>query len=316
MLKFDSQFIINYNLENSSRIRIWLKAFRLRTLPLALANAVMGSFLALADGTFRWPVFILTILTITFLQVLSNLANDFGDAVSGKDTAERVGPERVTALGLVSREAIKRMIIFFVALAVISGTALIFIGLNNMDWKLLALFFALGLGAIAAAIKYTMGKNPYGYKGLGDIFVFIFFGLVGVMGTYYLHAHWIERSLFYPAAAIGLLSTGVLNINNLRDIETDRKTGKNTLVVKQGASFAKAYHLVLVAAAILFAIVYIITEYYSPWQWLFLASVPLFVRNIIRVYKHKNAEELNIELKNLALATFFFALTFGIGLVI
>lgn len=299
-----------------TNIKIWLQAFRLRTLPLAVANAVMGSFLALADGGFRWPVFILTILTITFLQILSNLANDYGDAVSGKDTHERVGPQRVTATGLVTKEAIKRMIIIFVALAVISGTALIIIGLNNLNWKQLLIFFGLGLAAIIAAIKYTMGKNPYGYKGLGDIFVFIFFGLVGVIGTYYLHTHWLEISLFYPSAAIGLLSTGVLNINNLRDIETDAKTGKNTLAVKNGPAFAKTYHLVLVATAMLFATAYTITQYYSPRQWLFLLSVPLFIRNIVRVYKHKSSDELNNELKNLALATFIFALTFGIGLII
>ncbi|MFA9392285.1 MAG: 1,4-dihydroxy-2-naphthoate polyprenyltransferase [Prolixibacteraceae bacterium] len=299
-----------------STINIWLQAFRLRTLPLALANAVMGSFIALADGGFRWQIFILTILTITFLQILSNLANDYGDAVSGKDTEERVGPQRVTATGLVTKEAIKRMIYVFVAFAVVSGTALIVIGLNNLSWKQLLIFFGLGLAAIVAAIKYTMGRNPYGYKGLGDIFVFIFFGLVGVIGTYYLHTHWLEVSLFYPAAAIGLLSTGVLNINNLRDIETDTKTGKNTLAVKNGPDFAKAYHLMLLSAAMLFATVYTLTEYYSPWQWIFLLSIPLFIRNIVRVFKHQTAEELNNELKNLALATFFFAITFGIGLII
>lgn len=300
----------------TKKLNIWLQSFRLRTLPLALANAVMGSFLALADGGFRWPVFILTIITITFLQILSNLANDYGDAISGKDTEERVGPQRVTASGLVSKVAIRNMIIAFIALTVISGTALIFIGLNNFTWQQLLLFFGLGLAAIVAAIKYTMGKNPYGYKGLGDLFVFAFFGLVGVMGTYYLHTHWIEVSLFYPAAAIGLLSTGVLNINNLRDIKTDAKTGKNTLAVKHGPDFAKTYHAVLIAAAMIFAAAYTISEYYSPWQWLFLLSVPFFILNIVRVYQYQTPDQLNKELKNLALATFFFALTFGIGLVI
>lgn len=299
-----------------TNLKIWIQAFRLRTLPLALANAVTGSFIALADGGFRWSVFILTILTISFLQILSNLANDYGDAISGKDTKERVGPQRVTATGMVTQSQIRKMIFSFVVFSFCSGTALIFIGLNNVSWKLILLFFVLGIVAIWAALKYTLGRNPYGYKGLGDIFVFIFFGLVGVMGTYYLHTHWLEISLFYPAAAIGLLSTGVLNINNLRDIETDAKTGKNTLAVKNGPGFAKAYHLMLVSAAMLFAVAYTIIEYYSPWQWLFLITVPLFVRNVMRVYNHQSADELNNELKNLALATFFFALCFGIGLVV
>lgn len=300
----------------NSKINIWLQAFRLRTLPLALANAIMGSFLALADGAFRWPVFVLTVLTITFLQILSNLANDYGDAVSGKDTAERIGPTRVTATGMVTKEAIKRMIYLFVGLSLVSGTALILIGLDNLSLKQLLIFFGLGLAAIAAAIKYTMGKNPYGYKGLGDIFVFIFFGLVGVIGTYYLHTHWFEISVFYPAAAIGLLSVGVLNINNLRDIESDAKTGKNTLAVKNGASFAKSYHLILIVAAVLFAVVYTIVEYYSPWQWIFILVIPLLIRNVIRIYKIQESEKLNGELKNLALATFLFALVFGVGLVV
>lgn len=299
-----------------NKINIWLQAFRLRTLPLALANAVMGSFLALADGAFRWPIFILTVLTITFLQILSNLANDYGDAVSGKDTHERVGPRRVTVSGLVTKTEIKRMIIAFVVLSVISGTLLILLGLSDLNWKQLLLFFGLGLAAIVAAIKYTMGRNPYGYKGMGDIFVFLFFGLVGVMGTYYLHTHWMEISLFYPAAAIGLLSVGVININNLRDIETDTQTGKNTLAVKKGPAFAKTYHLILISAAMLFATVYTLSEFYSIWQWIFVITIPLFIRNIVRVYNHQSANELNNELKNLALATFFFALTFGIGLVV
>jgi 1,4-dihydroxy-2-naphthoate octaprenyltransferase len=208
------------------------------------------------------------------------------------------------------------MIIIFVALSGVSGTLLILLGLNNLSWKQILLFFLLGLSAIAAAIKYTMGKNPYGYKGLGDIFVFIFFGLVGVIGTYYLHTHWFELSIIYPATSIGLLSMGVLNINNLRDIETDAKTGKNTLAVKHGMAFARMYHLVLISAALLFATLYTYIEFYSWWQWLFLITVPLFIRNTIRVYHHQSSEELNKELKNLAMSTFLFALVFGIGLVI
>ncbi|MCF8357543.1 MAG: 1,4-dihydroxy-2-naphthoate polyprenyltransferase [Prolixibacteraceae bacterium] len=299
-----------------NKIRIWLQAFRLRTLPLALSNAVMGSFLALADGAFRWPVFLLALTTITLLQILSNLANDYGDAISGKDTLQRVGPTRVTATGMVSKKEIKQMIILVAGLSIISGTLLVFCGLKIDQWKTVLLFFVLGFAAVAAAIKYTVGKKPYGYKGFGDIFVFIFFGLIGVIGTYYLHANWFEIPLIYPAATIGLLSTGVLNINNLRDIETDSKTGKKTLAVNHGAKFARNYHLVLILAAMFFAVYYTITEFYSTWQWLFLITVPLFIRNLVRVFKSDDPEILNRELKNLSLATFLFALIFGIGLVV
>jgi len=298
-----------------TKIRIWLKAFRLRTLPLALANAVMGSLLALADGGFRWPVFVLTLATITFLQILSNLANDYGDAVSGKDNHKRVGPQRVTVSGLVSKTEMKTMMIVFVALSVFSGTWLILLGLDHFTWKQLALFFGLGFAAIVAAIKYTVGRNPYGYKGLGDIFVFIFFGLVGVLGTYYLHTHWFEIMFIYPAATIGLFSTGVLNVNNLRDIETDRETGKNTLAVQYGLRFARNYHMVLISVAWLIALTFTLFYFYSWWQWIYLLSLPLFVKHLFKVRNHKTPVELNNELKNLALATFIFALLFGLGMV-
>jgi 1,4-dihydroxy-2-naphthoate polyprenyltransferase len=259
---------------------------------------------------------VLTLATITFLQILSNLANDYGDAVSGKDNQKRVGPQRVTVSGLVTKSEMKAMIIAFVALSIISGTWLILLGLDHFTWKQLALFFGLGLAAIIAAIKYTVGRNPYGYKGLGDIFVFVFFGLVGVLGTYYLHSHWFDIMFVYPAATIGLFSTGVLNINNLRDIETDRETGKNTLAVQYGLSFARNYQLVLIALGWFFAVVFTAFYFFSWWQWIFLLSLPLFVRNLIKVFKHKNPEELNNELKNLAMATLIFALLFGFGMVV
>lgn len=299
-----------------NKSRIWLKAFRLRTLPLALANAVMGSLLALVDGGFRWPIFVLAVATITFLQILSNLANDYGDAVSGKDNAKRVGPQRVTVSGLVTKAEMKAMMLVFVALSVVSGTWLILLGLDHFTWKQLTLFFGMGLAAIVAAIKYTVGRNPYGYKGFGDIFVFIFFGLVGVLGTYYLHTRWFDIMFIYPAATIGLFSTGVLNVNNLRDIETDRETGKNTLAVQYGLRFARNYHVVLISTGWLIALTFTIFYFYSWWQWIYLLSLPLFVRHLFIIRNHKTPVDLNIELKNLAMATFIFAVLFGFGMVI
>lgn len=298
-----------------SQIKIWLQAFRLRTLPLALANAVMGSFLAKSSGIFRWEVFILAILTIVFLQILSNLANDYGDAVSGKDTEKRVGPQRVTHTGLVSLQAMKRMITIFVTLSFLFGSALIILALNSLGFKIIALFFALGIAAIWAALKYTVGKNPYGYKGLGDIFVFVFFGPVGVIGTFYLHTLYFDNMVLVPAAVIGLLSTAVLNINNLRDVDSDRETGKRTLAVKHGLLFAQQYHLLLIGASMVLSVAFTLNYYFAPIQWLFLLTIPLFLRNCIKVYKNENAQTMNNELKNLALTTFLFSLLFGIGLI-
>lgn len=298
-----------------NQIKIWLQAFRLRTLPLALANAVMGSFLAKSSGIFRWEVFILAILTIVFLQILSNLANDYGDAVSGKDTEKRVGPQRVTHTGLVSLQAMKRMITIFVTLSFLFGSALIILALSSLGFKIIALFFALGIAAIWAALKYTVGKNPYGYKGLGDIFVFIFFGPVGVIGTFYLHTLYFDNMVLVPAAVIGLLSTAVLNINNLRDVDSDRETGKRTLAVKHGLLFAQQYHLLLIGASMVLSVAFTLNYYFAPIQWLFLLTIPLFLRNCIKVYKNENAQTMNNELKNLALTTFLFSLLFGIGLI-
>jgi 1,4-dihydroxy-2-naphthoate polyprenyltransferase len=301
---------------HENKLSIWLKAFRLRTLPLALANAVMGTFLAYAEGIFHWEIFILTALTITCLQILSNLANDYGDAVSGKDTHERIGPQRVTVSGLVTKSEMKKMIYAFVALSVIAGSLLIVLSLKNASWKQILLFFVMGLAAIVAAIKYTVGKNPYGYKVRGDIFVFLFFGLVGVMGTYFLQTHWFDVHVILPASIVGLFSVGVLNINNLRDVETDAGTGKETLAVKHGKSFAQKYHLLLLTAGWLLSLLYTALNLYSGWQWIFVLALPLFVRNGMRVFRYENPIELNPELKNLALATFLFSLLFGIGLIL
>jgi len=300
----------------TDKLKIWLKAFRLRTLPLALANAVMGSFLALFNGGFRWIIFILTILTITFLQILSNLANDYGDAVSGADKPDRVGPTRVTATGMVTKREMKKMITNFILLSVISGSLLILIGLRHVALSKILIYFGLGLAAIIAAIKYTVGKNPYGYKGFGDIFVFIFFGLIGVIGTYYLHTNWFDKMVIVPAAVIGLMSTAVLNINNLRDIHSDTESGKKTLPVQFGFEFTRRYHLLLIGSAWLLTISYTVIHFFSLWQFLFLITLPLFILNGKKVYYHKDSSELNNELRNLALATFFFALTFGLGLIL
>lgn len=299
-----------------NKFKIWLEAFRLRTLPLALANAVMGSLLAASYNGFRWSILILTVVTITALQILSNLANDYGDAVSGKDTDERVGFMRVTASGLVTKEAIKRMIIIFIGISMITGSALIFVGLNNMPWQTVAIFYVLGLASIVAAIKYTMGKNPYGYRGRGDIFVFIFFGLVGVLGTFYMHTQQFEPSTTLPAIAIGLMSVGVLNINNLRDVDTDRKTRKISLVVKHGKRFSQVYHLLLISGAFISSIIYVLLQHPSWKHWLFVLTTPLFAKNCFKVFNYKQSAELNGELKNLAISTFLFALVFGVGMVI
>lgn len=296
------------------KLSTWLKAFRLRTLPLALSCSVLGSFLAMSEGNFNWLIFIFSSLTILFLQILSNLANDYGDSVHGVDNENRLGPKRVTQQGLVTKTQMRTIILIFAILALLSGTALIFIGLGNIGHILF--FFVLGIAAIFAAIKYTMGKNPLGYVGLGDFFVFIFFGLVGVAGTYYLHSHSINPWIILPASAVGLLSAGVLNLNNMRDIENDALSGKKTLVVRMGAKAAKYYHVVLISLAMLLSVIYTINNFDSIYQFIYLLTFPFFILNISVVLQNTRPALLNNELKRLALSTFAFSVTFGLGMII
>jgi len=296
--------------------RIWIKAFRLRTLPLALSATILGSFLGYAENRFKWGVFIFASLTTLFLQILSNLANDYGDARKGTDNKNRLGPLRVTQNGLVSQGQMRWMIGVFVVLSLLSGSLLIRFGLQGHNTLLIVLFFLLGVSAIYAAIKYTIGKRPYGYVGFGDIMVFIYFGILGVAGTYFLHTQTFHPSILLPASSVGLFSAGVLNLNNLRDHENDALSGKNTLVVRMGVTWAKAYHVVLLFTALVLAVLYTILYFKSYYQLIFLLPVPLLIIDIQQVITNTVPVELNRELKRLAMATLLFSLAFGIGLVL
>jgi 1,4-dihydroxy-2-naphthoate polyprenyltransferase len=307
--------IFEYYMGNDKFIS-WLSAFRLKTLPLALSNTIIGSCLAAADEKFRWPVFGLAALTTVLLQIMSNMANDYGDFVNGKDTAERIGPKRMVQSGEITPKTMLNGIILIGVLCAVSGLALILIGTEGMDITNLLIFGALGVGAIVAAIKYTVGKNPYGYRGLGDIFVFLFFGLVGVLGTYFLHSQLFRWDLLLPASAIGFLSTGVLNMNNMRDYEADKNAGKKTIVVAMGPKNGALYHLFLVGGAVVLTIIYTLLNYHSAWQWLFLLSFPVLFLNLKKVFTYKDALELYPELPRLSMASLLYALAFGIGLLV
>lgn len=296
------------------KIKIWIRAFRLRTLPLALSCTIVGSFLAFSLGNFRLPVFVLAITTTLFLQILSNLANDYGDWVHGTDNKNRIGPDRVTQQGLVSKKEMRGAIFICSILAFLSGIGLILAGLEEIRQALI--FFGIGLVAIFAAIKYTVGKNPYGYVGLGDLFVFVFFGIIGVAGTFYLHTHYFDPWILLPASAVGLLSSGVLNLNNMRDIENDSRSGKKTLVVRMGSKAAKVYHAFLITVALSLSLIYTLIYYTSIYQLLFILTFPLFVMNIRVVLQNTEPIELNRELMKLAFSIFIFSLMFGLGLIL
>lgn len=310
-----SWFLVIFSL-HQIMFKNWISAFRLKTLPLALSNTIIGSTLAASDQHFRWSVFGLAALTTILLQIMSNLANDYGDFVNGKDTAERIGPKRMVQSGEISAKTMLIGIIVIGIICTVSGLSLILIGTKGLNITNVLIFGILGLAAIAASIKYTVGKNPYGYRGLGDIFVFIFFGLVGVIGTYFLHTQSFRWDILLPASAIGLLSTGVLNMNNMRDYEADKNAGKKTIVVAMGVKKAAYYHLFLISGAVLSAVFYTFLNFESAWQWLFLLSIPIFVLNLKKVFSYKNSKELYPELGKLAMGSLLFALTFGLGLLL
>jgi 1,4-dihydroxy-2-naphthoate polyprenyltransferase len=290
----------------------WIEAVRPKTLPLALSCTVLASFIAVADGSFDPWILVLASLTTIFLQILSNLANDYGDFKKGSDGPDRLGPRRMVATGKILPHQMKRAIAVTVVLAFASGSALILRGIESRNIALIALFFVLGSASIVAAIKYTVGKRPYGYHGLGDIMVFIFFGLIGVMGTYYLHSQHFKATLLLPASSIGLLSAGVLNLNNLRDYQSDKKSSKYTLVVMMGNKKAKIYHILLIAFAFTTTSIYAAIHFNSAYQFLFLLAMPLFINDIKTVLQNTQPLELNNELKKLALSTLFFSFSFGI----
>jgi 1,4-dihydroxy-2-naphthoate octaprenyltransferase len=296
-------------------IKIWIKAFRLRTLPLALSSVALGCFVANYDGALNWKVCVLAASTTLFLQILSNLANDYGDSKHGTDNLDRVGPLRAVQSGIIAPKEMKQVVILFMTLSFISGLWLIYEGTKGIPLINVVLFLALGLGAIAAAVKYTIGDHPYGYSGFGDLFVFIFFGLTGVIGTYYLNTHKLNWEILLPASAMGFLSAGVLNLNNMRDRVNDEISGKHTLVVKMGMQKAKWYHFFLLLGSVLSGLTYMLINYHSPFQLLFLITLPMLWINVAVVFKNTVPQELDPYLKKLALASLLFSFAFGIGLL-
>ncbi len=296
-------------------LAIWIEAIRLRTLPLALASIGLGSFLAAFDGRFRLNVLIWSGLTTIFLQILSNLANDYGDSKHGADHKDRKGPSRAVQSGAISPPAMLTAIIITTILSVASGLVLLFTSLENLNWVFL-LFLFIGLLTVGAAINYTMGKNPYGYTGLGDLSVVLFFGLAGVLGSYYLHTGLFKSIHILPALSCGLLSAAVLNVNNIRDIKSDAIAGKRSIPVRLGRKIAVVYHWALLGSATLLAFIFVIYHYHTPLQFLFVLSLPMLIVNGVNVGRKEQSELLDPYLKQMAISTLLFVLTFGIGILL
>jgi len=296
-------------------VKPWIKAARPRTLPLSLACIGMGSFLAASQDQFDTSIFLFSVLTTIFLQVLSNLSNDYGDSVHGADSIHREGPSRTVQSGEISAEKMRSAIRFVAILSFLSGTFLIWVAFS-WDFQALLAFLVLGVLAIVAAITYTSGKRPYGYVGLGDLSVLLFFGLAGVLGTYFLYTKTLEWPILLPALSCGLFSVAVLNLNNIRDIESDKLAGKLSIPVRIGRSNAVIYHWSLLIAAIAAALIFVLKDFQGYLQLVFLVSVPLIIINAKAAKSKIEPAELDPYLKQLALTTLLFVVAFGLGLLL
>ena len=296
-------------------LKSWIKAYRLRTLPLALSVILTGSFLAIQDGKYSPWVIGLSLLTTLFLQVLSNLANDYGDSQKGTDNAQRIGPQRTVQSGEISKDSMKKAIMAFASLSLLSGVALLYFAFGD-NFTMALLFLALGLASIWAAVKYTVGENAYGYSGLGDLFVFIFFGLVGVIGSYYLNTHSLNTSVILPAIAMGLFSTGVLNLNNMRDIDNDIRSGKHTLASRMGIVEAKKYHMILIFFGWILLLAWMMLQKEHLERLILLIALPFFVYDVFKVMHTRQQADIDPYLKKLALSTLLVSVLFGISVLL
>ena len=295
-------------------LKTWIRAARPRTLLLSFSGVLLGGFLSLTTPYCNLNVVLFSALTAILLQVLSNLANDYGDFKKGTDGAKRVGPQREMQSGAITEKEMKRGLAITAALCLICGALLIFV-FARLTWQELAVFAALGIAAVLAAVLYTLGKHPYGYHGWGDLFCFLFFGWAAVAGTFYMATKSLDFNVLLPATAMGLLSNAVLNINNMRDYENDKASGKNSLVVKIGLKKAFVYHCLLIVGAFFCLTVFLVlkqTPYYIYTFWLLF---PLFLKDLLAIKKTK-PEQLDPFLGRQVKHTFLLVLVFGILLMI
>ena len=295
------------------KVKAWISAARLRTLPLAASCILTASAVAKASGLFRADIFWLALATTLGFQVLSNFANDYGDGVKGTDMKGRVGPSRALQSGLLSAGQLRLGMIITAGITLLLASLLIFMAFGNDNFLLSFIFFNLAIAAVIAAVTYTVGKGAYGYRAMGDLFVFLFFGLVGVMGCYYLYAQTFGSGVVLMAVTIGALCVAVLNLNNMRDRMSDKGAGKRTLAVILGERKVRIYHLALLVLAFLSAFVYLWVYTDPPLGFLPLVAFLPLLLNAIKVMRVSDLSSLDPELKKVALSTFLFALLLFAG---
>lgn len=293
----------------------WVEAARVRTLPLSVSGIIVGSFYAMSQGMFNWNIVIFALLTTLGLQILSNFANDYGDGVKGTDNDDRVGPKRAIQSGVISPEEMKRAMVITSLITLLFAVLLIYFAFKEKYLLFSLIFLVLGILAITSAIRYTVGKGAYGYRGYGDVFVFIFFGMVSTFGVYFMFSKSLDWLLLLPATSIGFLSVGVLNLNNMRDEESDRKAGKNTIVVKNGGAWAKKYHFFLVISAMVLVLIFAFLNEFHFDQYFFVVAYFPMISHLMTVYRNKTPRLLDPELKKLAISTFLLAVLLALCLI-
>lgn len=291
----------------------WIYAARLRTLPLSLAGITLGFLIAFSRKYYDLWIFLWACVTTLLLQILANFTNDYGDGVKGVDNDWRIGPKRAVQAGYISQTAMRRAVVLFSLLSFISALILIRWSFDKDHLSLAIFFVVLTFACIYAAIRYTVGNKAYGYKGCGDIYVLFFFGLVSVEGTYFLYTYSLDIGVLLLGFAIGFLSMAVLNLNNMRDIESDRKSGKHTLVVRIGLKKAKLYHLLLILLPFVLGAVFVLQNYKKLYQWSFLfLLIPAFL-HLRRVFTLTDHKDFDPELKKMTLTALAYALLMGLG---
>jgi 1,4-dihydroxy-2-naphthoate octaprenyltransferase len=302
----------------------WIKAARLRTLPLSLSGIIMGSFIAKwrlwgEGGTWDWKIFALALLVTLLYQVLSNYANDYGDGIRGTDAKRASEAEtRAVASGKITAKQMKNAVILFSVLSFVATVVLLYLAFIPDFMNEFYIFIGLGVASILAAIGYTVGKKPYGYMGLGDVFVFIFFGLVSVCGSYFLFTKTFSWDILLPGAAVGMMSMAVLNLNNMRDIESDRLSGKNSLALRMGFRNAMIYEMVLLQFPLILILIFLAMNGFiqSKQYYVFIVMILLLPLAKLRrkIMEVKEPKELDPFLKQVGIITFMMAVLTAFGL--
>ncbi|MBT8210879.1 MAG: 1,4-dihydroxy-2-naphthoate octaprenyltransferase [Eudoraea sp.] len=292
-----------------SKLKAWVEAARLRTLPLSVSGILVGTAIAQSKGFDNPTIFLLALLTTLGFQITSNFANDYGDGIKGTDNEDRIGPSRALQSGALSKKELEWGVGISIIISLLLAATLLYTAFGTTAPQYLLLFGALAIFSIWAAVRYTVGARAYGYSGLGDLFVFLFFGLLSVLGSMFLYTKSLHLMAWLPAITIGTLSTAVLNLNNLRDAASDIKAGKRTLVVKLGYENGRYYHAFLIGLALLSLFIYDLQ--FSTWYAYLnlIVFIPLGI-HLIKVLRVSNPAKLDPELKKLALSTFLLALLF------